>query len=316
MDTARADLLAQIAVWYYEEGLDQEAIARRINRSRSLVSRLLEEARQAGLVEFRVNYPLKTDHELEQRLCQAFGLAHVAVLAQPPVDHNLLLRRLGELGARFLQQALHDHIRIGVGWGTGVHAVVRAMPFRSVAGATVVQIIGAVGYGDPMVDGAELGRWLAQKLGAAFHYLSAPLIVEDESVAQALRRERSIAEALALAGQVEVAVAGIGTVDTRLSSLLRAGYLSAAELADLARCGAVGDILAHQLDAGGQELDVPANRRVIGLSDLNLLRAIPRVIAVAGGVLKAPAILAALRGRYVNVLVTDAATAVEVLTLQ
>ncbi len=315
MDAARADLLAQVATWYYEEGFDQEAIGRRINRSRSMVSRLLEEARQAGLVEVRVKYPLKTDADCEWRLCRAFGLRDAVVLAQAPVDHQRLLRRLGDLGARYLRGYLHDDILIGVGWGTCVHAVVRSMPQAPIAQGRVVQMIGAVGYGDPMVDGAELARWLAQKLNADYHYISAPLLVESAVVAQALLRERSIAEALNLAARVEFAIVGIGTVDSGLSSLLRAGYVSAQELCQLQELGAVGDIMAHQLDGEGRLLDVPFNRRVIGLQDIARLRDIPVVMAVAGGVAKARAILAALRGRYVNVLVTDRDTACQVLAL-
>jgi deoxyribonucleoside regulator len=315
MDAARADLLAQVATWYYEEGLDQEAIGQRINRSRSMVSRLLEEARQAGLVEVRVKYPLKTDADCEWRLRQAFGLRDAVVLAQAPADHQTLLLRLGDLGARYLQGYLHDNILIGVGWGTCVHAVVRSMSFAPVARASVVQMIGAVGYGDPMVDGAELARWLAQKLNADYHYISAPLLVESGVVAQALLRERSIAETLALAARVEFAIIGIGTVESAQSSLLRAGYISDQELCQLRELGAVGDIMAHQLDARGQLLDVPFNQRVIGLQDIARLRDIPVVMGVAGGVAKAAAILAALRGRYVNVLVTDRNTAERVFAL-
>ena len=315
MDAARADLLAQVATWYYEEGLDQEAIGQRINRSRSMVSRLLEEARQAGLVEVRVKYPLKTDADCEWRLCQAFGLRDAVVLAQTPVDHQTLLRRLGDLGARYVQGHLHDDILIGVGWGTSVHAVVRSMPFAPVSRGRVVQMIGAVGHGDPMVDGAELARWLAQKLNADYHYISAPLLVESEVVAQALLRERSIAEALDLAARAELAIIGIGTVDPAQSSLLRAGYITDEELGQLLQLGAVGDVMARQLDAQGHLLDVPVNQRVIGLQDICRLRDIPVVMGVAGGVAKAEAILAALRGRYVNVLVTDRNTADRVLAL-
>ena len=188
MDQERLDFLARIAIWYYEEGLDQETIAGRINKSRMMVSRLLDQAREAGLVEVKVLYPLRTDAELERRLCTEFGLANAQVLAEPPDDYALLLKRLGELGARCLQQALRPGVVIGISWGTAVHSVVSAMPTVTVPDATVVQLIGAVGHGDPLVDGAELGRWLAQKLHASFRFLSAPLLVEDEALAAALRQ--------------------------------------------------------------------------------------------------------------------------------
>jgi deoxyribonucleoside regulator len=314
MDQDRVNFLAQIAVWYYEEGLDQGTIAGRINRSRSMVSRLLDEARQAGLVEVRVHYPLKTDPQYERQLRETFDLREAIVLAEPPDDYHLLLKRLGELGARCLQQTLHPGIVIGVSWGTAVHAVVSAMPTASVPDATVVQLIGAVGHGDPLVDGAELGRWLAQKLHASFRFLSAPMLVEDEALAAALRRERTIEETLALAARANVALIGIGTPQPELSSLLRAGYLNRSEIEVLMENGVVGDIVAHQFDEDGHWLDISANRRAISL-DAESLRRIPRVIAVSGGVNKAHAILGGLRGRYCTCLVTDARAAQAVLEL-
>ena len=315
MEEERLDLLAQVAIWYYEEGMNQAEIAERINKSRSMVSRLLEQAREAGLVEVRVRYPLRTDEELGHQLRQEFGLAEAHVLAKPPEDYSLLLRRLGELGARCLQGALHPGIVIGLSWGTAVHAVVSAMPATLVPDATVVQLIGAVGYGDPMVDGAELGRWLAQKLGASFRFLSAPLLVKDEAVAEALRRERINQETLKIAAQAEVAVVGIGSADPGYSSFLRAGYMSRREVEELLAAGVVGDIVSHLIDDEGRVVDIPANRRTVGL-DADALRRIPKVIAVSGSVAKARAIVAALRGGFVGCLVTDAHTAQAVLQLQ
>jgi DNA-binding transcriptional regulator LsrR (DeoR family) len=316
MEQEQLEFLAQVASWYYEEGLDQETIAQRIRRSRSMVSRLLDKARQAGLVEVHVHYPLRTEPALEQALCSTFGLSEALVLAQPPTDYRLLLRRLGELGARALQARLHDDMVIGVGWGTGVHAVVQAMPELSLRKVTVVQLIGAIGHGDPLVDGNELARWLAQKLGGSYRYLPAPVLVETEEAAQTLLRNRSIAETVELALSAEVVLTGMGTVTPALSGLLRAGYLSESDLAEFAQLGIVGDLLGFQIDAEGRPADISHNRRVIGLPNIDVLRRIPHVIAVSGSRAKARPILAALRGRYCNVLVTDAEAAAAVLELE
>lgn len=307
--------LAEIASWYYEEGLNQAAIARRLGCSRSMVSRYLKAAWARGLIEVRVRHPLKTNPHLANALRSAFPLKEALVLANPPTDPRLLLRRLGELGAQALRQRLRPGIRIGVSWGTAVYEVVRAMPEAPTPGGQVIQIIGALGAGDPLIDGPELARWLAEKLEVPVRHLHAPLLVESEAVARALQGERAIAETLAMARKVHVALIGIGSVDPRLSSLRRAGYLTEVELEALRAAGAVGDILARALDAEGQLLDHPLNRRVIGLEP-EALRRIPTVIAVAGGAAKAPAIRAALRGGYVDVLVTDAEAAAAVLTLE
>jgi dihydroxyacetone kinase-like protein len=48
---------------------------------------------------------------------------------------------------------------------------------------------------------------------------------------------------------------------------------------------------------------------------METLQAIPTVMAVAGGIKKASAILAALRGGYIDILVTDAVVATAILSL-
>ena len=315
MSDERIAMLAQIASWYYEHELTQEEIARRIGKSRSMVSRLLREARRQGIVEVRIRYPsLHTDEDLAAQLARTFNLQRAWILAHPPPDHVLLLSQLGQLAARCLRNHLQDGVCIGLGWGTAVHAVVRSLDEHPLDNATVVQIIGALGYGDPLVDGPELARWLAQKLNASYRFLHAPLLVESEEVAQALLHERTIAQTLDLARQADIAIVGIGTVTPVLSSLKRAGYLTDQDLDDLRARGVVGDIVARQLDRTGRVLDIPFNRRVIGISVEDLQR-IPLVLAVAGGVAKAPAILAALRSGILNAIVTDADTARLVLTL-
>lgn len=314
MDTDRLEFLAQIAAWYYEQNLDQKAIALRIDRSPSMVSRLLQDARESGLVEIRVRYPIKTHAELENRLCETFSLSQAWVLADPSDDQAIRSRQLGELGARCFRQQIHDTINIGIGWGTSVYEVVSALPTLSVRGARVIQMIGSIGSGDPTIDGSEMTRWLAEKLGAPSRFLHAPLIVENEATAQSLFQDPAILETLTLAGQVEVALLGVGTTDPSTSGLRRAGYLNEADLRLLQQNGAVGDIVGLHLDITGSPLDSPINRRVIGV-DLDALKRIPTVIAVANGEIKVPAILAVLRGGHANVLVTDAVTASSVLTL-
>ncbi len=314
MSDERLDLLGQVAVWYYEDNLGQTAIAKRIGRSRSMVSRMLQEAREQGLVEIKVNYPLKRNTELESRLCQLFNLSQAWILANPPNDAQSLLRRVGRLAARCLKEKLQDDMTIGIEWGTTLYQVVRAMPNMPLKNAKVIQIIGAVGHEDPMVDGSELSRWLSQKLNASYRSLSAPLLVENATIAQSLFQERSIAETLSQADQVDITLIGLGAIDLNLASLYRTGHLTETALSALTEAGSVGYILCHQIDAYGNILDVPLNRCIISQQP-EVLRDLPMVIAVVGNVAKAPVTLAALRGGYIDILVTDVLTAATVIDL-
>ncbi|RLC59170.1 MAG: sugar-binding transcriptional regulator, partial [Chloroflexota bacterium] len=85
-------------------------------------------------------------------------------------------------------------------------------------------------------------------------------------------------------------------------------------LARLRTQGAVGDICARHYDAQGHVLDIELNQRIVGI-ELEALHSIGQVVGVAGGEAKAEAILGALRGGHVNVLVTDDAAARKVLAL-
>lgn len=315
MDDDRLELLGQVAVWYYEDKMDQTEIGERIGKSRSMVSRMLNEARDLGLIEVRVKFPLKTDPELEAKLCEVFNLTHARVLADPSADYATLLRRLGRLGAYYLQDLLRDNIKIGIGWGVTLHQLVKALPNIPLKDALVIQTMGSVGRGDPMIDGAELARWLSQKLTAKLHFLPAPLIVANEAIAQALLNDPLISNTLLLARQVDIALVGIGPVDSQLSGLYRTGYFTDADAERFTEDGIVGDLVGRLLNLNGDLSDAYINRCIIG-QDLESLRQVPLVVGIAGSVMKVPAVLAALRSGCLDVMIIDALTATQVLQAQ
>ncbi len=310
-DEDRLEFLGQVASWYYEDELDQSEIAKRIGKSRSMVSRLLAEARERELVNIQVRFPLRTDPDLEARLCERFGLSQASVLSGG-LDHEAMTRRTGRLGARLVQSRLRSDIDVVIGWGAALHAVVRAMPDIRMEGVMVLQVMGSVGDGDPNVDGSDLARTLAGKLNGDFRFLAAPVIVDREEAAQSLLADRTIANTLNLARSAQLAVTGIGTIDSGLSGLVRAGFFDQDTLDRLRSLGVVGDLLGYLMDRNGRILDIPENRRVVALHPEELAN-IDTVIGVAGGAAKAAAIRAALRGGYLDALVTDVAAAESVL---
>lgn len=314
----RTELLAHVASMYYEDNLTQDEIARRIDTSRSTVSRMLQEAREAGVIEITVHYPWKTAPDIEKDLIARFRLRQARVLLGRGHPYEEILRGLGVLAARHIESTLVEGTTLGISWGRAVYSTVRALrPERrlpTVLQLTVVQMVGAVGEGDPLIDGPDLARLLASVYGGEYRYLHAPLIVEDAHAREVLLQEPRIRETLRLARRADVALVGIGAPAPEVYSLLRAGYLDREELAQLRAQGVVGDMCARHYDAQGRVLDIELNRRIVGI-ELEALHDIAQVIGVAGGEAKAEAILGALRGGHVNVLVTDDVTARKVLAL-
>jgi DNA-binding transcriptional regulator LsrR (DeoR family) len=88
--------------------------------------------------------------------------------------------------------------------------------------------------------------------------------------------------------------------------------LSEVEIERINKKGAVGDIGLRFYDPCGKPIDDEINDRIIGL-DLDQYRKIKRVIGIAGGQEKIEAIRAALRGKLVDVLITDDQTARKLL---
>jgi DNA-binding transcriptional regulator LsrR (DeoR family) len=74
------NLLIEVARLYYEQQLTQSEIGRQINVSRSTVSRLLQEARDLGIVTITIDYNVARDRSLEQQLQKWFDLKDVRVL--------------------------------------------------------------------------------------------------------------------------------------------------------------------------------------------------------------------------------------------
>lgn len=303
-DISNLEFLARVARLYYEDGLTQERISQEIGYSRSAVSRFLTEARRTGVVEIRINHPLRRNDLAEQQLGGLFELRTIRVLSRGALSYERMLRRLGSLGAQLTEELLVDGMTVGVSWGTAVFEVGNALHRQQLPNVTVVQLLGALGTPDPQIDGSDLVRSYAHTLGGRYRILPAPAIVDNREIRDSLLRGQPIRRTLQMGSEADLAIVGIGTTAPAMSSLVRAEYLSKTEVKEIAASGAVGDICALHFDEEGNVLDIPIAHRVVGIEP-NQLRNIDFVLGVAGGEVKAPAILGALRSGLLDALMTD-----------
>jgi len=295
-------LMAKVADLYYLRNLTQQEIADRLGMSRPAVSRLLQRARVEGVVRIEVNPPEESHHDLARELEERFGLREAIVVAGRAESPTLTRRALGQAAARYLDRCLKGREIVGVSWGTTLSEVVhkvRARPLR----VTVVPLVGGAGQVTPGVHANDLARRLAQLYQGEVHLLHAPAVVASPEVQEALCSDPSIRRALELARRAHVALVGVGAL-VPSSTLVQSGYFSIRELAALRERGAVGDVCTRPYTREGLPVDDVLQRRIVAVQ-FDDLRRIPTVIAVAGGLEKAEAILGLLRGELVDVLVTD-----------
>lgn len=314
LDFTEHDLLAQVASLYYEDELTQDAIASQLGLSRVKVYRLLKQARTEQVIQFTVTWPIQRHSELEQALRQAFGLSEALVLRSNPTVRVHALSRLGQLGARYLEQQLKDGMTLTVCLGRSTYEVIHAIRPGFQAKVDVAQAVGSLPFGLPELDSGALARQLAQKLGGNVLYLSSPLMADSVAAAEIMRSQRDIQRTLTAAANADVALLGIGNLDPETSEFARAGAMNADELAALVATGAVGDMGGQIFTLEGALHPSDYSARIIGIQ-LEELRKIPTVMAVAMGIEKAVAILGALRTQAIDLLCTDDASAAEVLRL-
>jgi DNA-binding transcriptional regulator LsrR (DeoR family)/AcrR family transcriptional regulator len=313
-DRVQETQLADIASLYYVDRLTQEEIARQIGRSVATVSRLLARAEASDIVEVRVRHPAPLAPALQAALVARFGLRVARVVRASPDEPHTVFPQISDLAARHIATLLADGMVVVVSGGSTVGEVVRVIPSGVFRDLHVVQGLGSLGGRLPEFDNPIATRRLAERLNATAHLLPAPMIVETPSVRDALVQDLHFREPLELSADADIAIVGIGPADPELSILCRAGYLNPWDMEQIRAIGGVGDIMAEFFDIHGRLLSTDIGSRVVGMRR-EAIAAARTVVAVASGLMKAPAILGALRTGLIDVLATDDATARRVLEL-
>lgn len=302
---------AKIAYLYYVEKKNQEEISSIMQIARPLISRYLKEAEKLGIIRIEVMYPIRSAR-LEQEFISKFGLESPRILIIDTQDESELKALIGRAAAKFLYEKVSSINKIAISWGSTLYEMIQQLEQQNNPNLEVIQLIGATGKEHNPNDGPIIARNLSEKLGARLYLLHAPLIVESEQIAEALKKDKVIRQTLDRAIQADIAFVGVGSLQYQKNSLIKAGYLTEKELENIKKAGAVGDICAQFYDINGKILDIDINRRIIGVP-IKELKNGPKIIAVGFGEDKARGILGALRGKLINGLITDYKTAEKVL---
>lgn len=298
------------AAWlYYEDGMTQADIANLMGLSRASVNTYLADARTRGLVNIEIEPDRFRSVMIAKAMKDRFNLQDCLVIPSEGGDRSLF-ERLGAAGAQVLKRLVRAGDTIAVAWGRSVLSLAEELHHPGLADIRVVQASGSTTARIPWTPEACAAR-LAEALGARWVPLSAPAIVSSPEMRERLLAETVLSEQMVVLSEANRIVMGISSMRPE-STIHTSGFLDGVDQQAHYQ-DAVGSVSGRFISARGEPVIGPVNDRTIGL-DLAALRAIPQRIAVAGGIEKVSAILAALRGGYVNVLITDAASARGVLT--
>jgi len=307
-------MLRQIAYMYYIEGKSQSEIAEHFAVSRSQISKMLKRGRDAGIVSIEIAESGESSLHLASELKKRFSLRDVIVVPSGSRDAGDADtgKKVGAQAAQYLKQQLRDGISIGIEWGTSLYHMIDQFSSQKTFAVNVVQMHGIIESNAMDIEGSALAKELGRKLGGSIKLLQAPMVVESRELKELLVSDRKIAETLAAAEAVDIACIGIGTNELGTNVLTQSGYISDEESLQIKNAGGTAMVSGWFLDQNGKVIETCANERIVGVHP-NRFRDIPLVMGVAYGRQKRRGILSALRGKYIDVLITDEQAAAGVL---
>lgn len=298
-------LLTKVAWYYYIEGYTQQEIGEYLSIPRLRVNRLLDKARKAGIIQFSVREGDSKRMIVERELITQFGLKDAFVVPSP-LNEQDINESVAQAAAMYIHERLEKTGYINMGYGDTSSRILNHLANICEFPVNVVSLTGGVNY--------YLPNTRSSIFNAKLYLTPAPLLMASEDIVKAMEQEPSVKQIRHMATLAQMSIVGIGGVDSN-ATLLTNGTLNHSDVLLLSMQGAVGDMLCHFIDKDGNVIQSSLERRLMS-TPLEQLKEMNNSIGVAGGSTKSEAILAALKGNYLDVLITDETTATNVLRLK
>lgn len=302
----RLDEAARAGWLYYVAGNTQDEIARKLGVSRQSAQRLVSLAVSEKLIKVRLDHPIARCMELASQLKDEFGLVGCEIVPSDPENANSI-SGLAQAGAAEMERHLksnHPKI-IAIGTGRALRTCVEQLPPMDCPQHRVVSLLGNM-MSDGSATAYNVVIRLAERVNARHFPMPLPVLARSVEEKRVLHNQEPVHNILDLCKQADVTFVGIGGLSDE-APLLEDGFVSRDELRALGKAGAVGEITSWIYDADGQLINGLINDRVASAP----IQPNPEnpVFGIAAGETKGPAIKGALRGKLINALVTNEATA-------
>ncbi|PRD44044.1 sugar-binding protein [Phyllobacterium phragmitis] len=300
-----SNLKIKTAWLYYVEGMTQEQIAEMLGVSRVKVMRTLAACTEEGIVVTTINRQTAAQIALERALESRWGLS-AAVVVPTPSSEEHLETAIGHAVAKYLGEQMANGLTLAIGGGATLYASLKFIERRTLENASVVALVGSLPH-TRWINPSIVAAKVAEIFGIDSYQITAPVIVDDPKLREALWAQPTLKEIRDKAARADIALLTVGGLSPK-ATVFRHGIVSSDLIKPLKAKGAVANILCHFVDAEGRLVDHPVNRQVMAI-DLDIVARIPNVVIAAGGTDKVEAIRAALKVVSASVLITDSETA-------
>ncbi len=315
--------MVQCLELYYRQQKQQKEIAEALGVSSSKVSRLLKRAFEEGLI--RVELDLPQNPRLAAALVERFGLREAVVV--PAGGRGEIKAELGAAAAAYFEKVAANGIRVGLSCGFTLYHTIHQLRERRFRDLTLYPLSGEstlrlVDLSPNTLVGMMAAKYRPHVAAYALPVQHLTSLREIERERRRLLRDPEVRKIYEAAQAVDIALVGIGMIGGETPGFCQLAEAYGVSVRTLRKLGVVGEINYQPFDAAGKLVDRrelrPLFRRVLSVT-AERLQALSRadssyVIAVAGGRQKTAAIQGALRGRFLNVLITDEDTALALVS--
>ena len=304
-------LIYKVCSLYYEDDMRQQEVSDYLGISRATVSRMLQKGKERGIVRVEVINPVQFSYnKLEKALERKYGLKEVIVVESSALDTKTeSVSRMYERAALYLSQFFKDGDWIGVTMGHTLHNIVKTnRAFEKDKKLMFVPIVGGIGQStiDKVdVQSNRIAQEFSRKFGGTYTQFLSPAVFSEQKAMEYFLKEKSISYIFDDFQKLDTLIMGIGIPQRVESTLVRAGYITGENLVKFARDGRAGDIALHFFDEDGATEKFRAfNDRVAGMP-LEMMKKVRNRIGIAGGENRAEAIRGAIKGGFINMLITN-----------
>jgi len=302
-------MIVEVAHMYYDENLSQQEIANKLKISRSSIAQYLRQAREFGVVRIEVVSPRGNCENKALEIKKFTNLEHVHVVPGIHQYHELTMRAIAGEAAKYLEKRLNHQDILGIAWGRTITRLAGLLAPSVPKHIEVVPLMGEREYTGNYSQINQIVLQTANALSGNPHFLLVPMFVGSSQLRDSLIDDLSVSEVVRRWDRLSIAVIGIGAVPPQPGAVIYVGKENTQKMLDM---GAVGDVCGRFFDQDGNLLNADFYERMISI-DLAQIRKVKTVIAVAGGIEKTRAVLAAIKTKIISVLIIDETLAESIL---
>lgn len=293
---------------YYYHQMNTNQIASSLGYSRATVSRLLNRARDEGIVEIRINDHRSVSNDpLVYQIKKKYRSLHTVEIVSLPAESSEVIQQetLCRHAASYISNnILENNQVVGLSSGNIILLTSRYLPQRHFAGIQFVQLQGntASGTNGPGYIGVAM-RNFAESCKGNFIIFPVPALFSNLELKSMLLKEPAVQIVKDYQNRADVCIFSIDVAHVQWKHVLENAGLNRHVYENLDR-DIVGEIATVSYRSDGSCSDLDINRFSSG-PDLQLLRHVKRSVCISYGQEKTEATHAALRAGYISHLIVD-----------